>query len=99
MLDTGSVSMMMGIGVAFTLLAAIAFQMITGRMATLAFEDNDGAAVPLALLFRIVAGPGILVCAHLANFGMGRGNTMSLAWAALGLVWAASYGIGLGALA
>jgi len=90
---------LMALGLGLTLMGAIAFQVITGRMPSLAFDDGDARAVPLAMLFRLVAGPGILVYSQLHAFLSGRGTTSNLACAALGMMWAASYGLGLGAMA
>lgn len=99
MFEMSTMTILMGFGIALTIVAALSFHMITGRQAPFAFEDGDAGAVPLALMFRILAAPGILVCSQFSAFTSGKAGGQALGGVALGLLWGAVYGIGLGAIA
>ncbi|MEL7542214.1 MAG: hypothetical protein AAGJ70_00400 [Pseudomonadota bacterium] len=99
MTDLSTLVMMMLYGVVLTNVAALTFAVITKRPPVLAFEDGDSKAIGLALAFRIVAAPGILVYGFMHDVYRGAASSHAAATLAAGLLWGAIYGVGLGVVA
>ncbi|MEO0620198.1 MAG: hypothetical protein AAFZ01_13080 [Pseudomonadota bacterium] len=99
MTDLSSLVTMMLYGVVLTNVAAVTFAMVTKRTPALAFEEGDSNAIGLALAFRIVAAPGILVYGFMHDLYRGAASSQAAATLAAGLLWGAIYGVGLGVVA
>ncbi|MEL6289793.1 MAG: hypothetical protein AAFQ35_13570 [Pseudomonadota bacterium] len=97
-MDFWTLSTLMIAGIVVTNLAAITFALITQRAPVLAFEEGDSKAIALALAFRMVAAPGILVYSFWQSALKGGTGDQAVVALATGLLWGAIYGVGLGAV-
>ncbi|MEZ5775894.1 MAG: hypothetical protein R3D33_14670 [Hyphomicrobiaceae bacterium] len=83
----------LALGIVLAVVAASAYRLITGRSPALQLEPDDGRMLPLALVFRFVAGPAIVLGTIADCAAAGRLDRMSFLWGASAVIWANLAGV------
>jgi hypothetical protein len=95
-LEFSFVMVLLGIG--FSLFSAGSYMTVTNRVPAPSFEDDDGAVLLLAIMFRVVAGPAIILFQTVNAIKQHQLSLLALAWLVAGISWAGISGLAFNTL-